>query len=280
MTTFTINAVPLAAQEDVVVSTKVDGYSVKWKPQPTTQSVEVWEADVNDVNSAVLVGTARDTYYDSRTLAPGSTKYIWTRRKTAVSAGPFDAGSTITIGGINPSQVGFSETPVDFAVAVTVNPVTGINESDYDEFETYTTATFTVPTTGAGHLAIDCKVTGDVYPLSGGTVDGGGFGFGQAQVRFRLYNVDEDVYLIPYERMFWMAVLSTSVGGTTVVDFYDPIINNHAGFHLNTLGGLKPGVTYRYECDVGRGRSPEGYGSAYDIYIAVCSMYAYSSTVS
>ena len=68
-----------AAITGVSVTTKVDGYSLAWTPQPSGIKVEVWESSTNNVADATLVKTVVDTYYDSASVPSGTTLYLWVR---------------------------------------------------------------------------------------------------------------------------------------------------------------------------------------------------------
>lgn len=146
MTTLTLTPEPAGDQTGVTLTTKLDGYTIRWDPQNTSEKVEVWQNTTNNRATATKVATVADTYYDSPTLVINTTYYIWTRRLSVYdTVGDWDlgttAGRTVLVQGVTNNIVNFNQTGQDHTInckdlLVNTNGIIQFNTLGLIEFNT------------------------------------------------------------------------------------------------------------------------------------------------
>lgn len=147
MTTITLTPEPAGDQTSVSLTTKLDGYTIKWAAQNTGERVEIWQNTSNNRATATKVATVADTYYDSPTLTVGTTYYIWTRRLSVYdTVGDWDlgasAGRTVLVTGVSNNVVNFNQTGQDFTINCKDLLITTVGEIDFSTNGLITFSTF------------------------------------------------------------------------------------------------------------------------------------------
>lgn len=185
MTTITLTPEPAGDQTSVSLTTKLDGYTIKWAAQNTGERVEIWQNTSNNRATATKVATVADTYYDSPTLTVGTTYYIWTRRLSVYdTVGDWDlgvsAGRTVTVAGVAPNNIGFF-TGTALVISPSVNAGATVPSLYNTWTETGSYVSFTTPASGRG------KIRGFIFVDANSTsvVTSGSSGFLQARLRVR-----------------------------------------------------------------------------------------------
>ncbi|MDM0042155.1 hypothetical protein QTI05_24165 [Variovorax sp. J22R193] len=241
-----------AALTGVLVTTKVDGYSISWNPQPVGSRVEVWQSITNDRADADLVKTVIDTYYDSATLGSGTSYFLWVRTVNQYGIpGDWDVGDTagheVEVLGIDNGQVSPQTANTTFSVSLS-----GAGSSlitSYNTWQLISSSSIPANTLFAsaetimwGYTTTDLSSVSST--LTTGTVTG------SVDWRLRLKRDSDGVYIGSQEVRATTAAISVVMfsGSPSIKQFVNPLNPSTTKIRFGNAGGVPP-VAYTMELE-------------------------------